>query len=422
MRSNKSPVNRRSFLKGAGVAVAGVSTYSARARSRIPGANNRLNVGLIGCGNIGNSHLKALLGMAGEANIDVVGICDVYQTRAQHFQDRIAKVGGNPSRKRDYRELLEMKEVDYVAIAVPEHQHAPMTLNALDAGKHLYCEKPMTHTIAEAQAVVSKVNQTGLKMQVGVQGMSDDSYSSANRAIRAGKLGPVVEAQMDYVRNYPANLGPWKKGVREDLPLPSDLDWDAWLGSAPKRPWSASRYYEWRNYKDYSGGISSDLFIHRLTRILKACDLTHPRHMVGMGGIYLWDDGRELPDNFELLGEYGAVEGVTPGMTLHMLGTMANEHGSDHCIRGHKATLIFTKEGWKIIDEASKEVLETHVKTGSESIELHHKNLQSAIRYGSPLACPVELGFYGVTAIVMANESWFQKRMISWDFEASKMV
>ena len=101
---------------------------------------------------------------------------------------------------------------------------------------------------------------------------------------------------------------------------------------------------------------------------------------------------------------------------------MANEHGSDHCIRGHKATLIFTKEGWKIIDEASKEVLETHVKTGSESIELHHKNLQSAIRYGSPLACPVELGFYGVTAIVMANESWFQKRMISWDFEGSKMV
>ena len=280
----------------------------------------------------------------------------------------------------------------------------------------------MTHTISEAQAVVSKVKQTGLKMQVGVQGMSDDSYSSANRAIRAGKLGPVVEAQMDYVRNYPADLGPWKRGVRPDLPRPSDLDWDAWLGSATKRPWNSSRYYEWRNYKDYSGGISSDLFIHRLTRILKACDLTYPRHMVGMGGIYLWDDGRELPDNFELLGEYPAVEGVTPGMTLHMLGTMANEHGLDHCIRGHKATLIFTEEGWKIVDEESKEVVETHVKTGSESIGLHHRNLQSAIRYGRSLACPVELGLYGVTAIVMANESWFQKRMISWDFEASKLV
>ena len=164
------------------------------------------------------------------------------------------------------------------------------------------------------------------------------------------------------------------------------------------------------------------MFIHRLTRILKACDLTYPKRMVGMGGIYLWDDGRELPDSFELLGEYPAVEGVTPGMTVHMLGTMANAHGLDHCIRGHKATLVFTKEGWKIIDEESKEILETHVKTGSESIGLHHRNLQSAIRFGSSLACPIELGLYGVAAIVMANESWFQKRMISWDFEASKMV
>ena len=260
-----------------------------------------------------------------------------------------------------------------------------------------------------------KAEATGRKVQVGVQGMSDDSYASAHEAIRDGKLGPIIGAQIDYVRNYPQERGPWRTGVDADLPKPSDLDWERWLGPAPERPWSAPRYYEWRNYRDYSGGIASDLFIHRLTRILKACGLTYPEEVVGMGGIYLWDDGRELPDNLEMLAEYPATEGLTPGMTVHVLGTMGNDRGIDHLIRGRDATLLFTPTGWDIVDQTSGEVVASHQKTGGEDIGLHHKNLHAAIREGAALHCPPELGLYGVVAISGVNESWFQQKMLTWD-------
>ncbi len=410
---------RRSFLKRAGLAAAGLPILttahgfaSARSYSRILGANERFNVGIVGCGGMAGSHLNALLRMPDA--VEVVAVSDVFESRARHFQDRIWRVGGRPERTADYRQLLDSSDVDYVLIATPGHWHSQNTLDALDAGLHVYVEKPMTHTVSEAFAVREKVGTSGRKLQVGVQGMSDDTYESAHAAIKAGKIGPVIEAQTDYVRNY-ADIGPWRSGVDPNLPKPPDLDWETWLGPAPKRPWDARRFFEWRNYRDYSGGIATDLFVHRLTRILKACGLGVPERVVGMGGIYLWDDGRELPDNMEMLLEYPAVEGITPGMTVHVLGTMGNGRGIDHLIRGHRATLVFTREGWDIIDEASGEIVEQHVKTGAEDVFLHHQNLQAAIRGDAPLHCDADLGLYGVVAVNGGVDSWFEKKMLAWD-------
>lgn len=411
-------LSRRNFLKTAGLATAALPFMTARSYGRILGSNERLNAGIIGCGVIAQSHLTALLQLADK--LEIAAVSDVFETRARHFQDQIWRVGGRAVSVIDYRQLLELDDLDYVVVATPEHWHAQQALDALDAGLHVYCEKPMTHDVAESFAVLDKVRATGRKLQVGVQGMSDDSYAAANAAIRAGKLGPVVEAQIDYVRRYPADRGPWRTGVDPELPKPADLDWESWLGPAPKRPWSASRYFEWRNYRDYSGGIASDLFVHRLTRIIKACGLTFPSRVVGMGGIYLWDDGRELPDNLEMLAEYPAVEGISPGMTVHVLGTMANGRGNDHVIRGHHASLIFNRTGWEIIDQTSGEVVETHQKSGGEDIRLHHMNLHSAIREGRELACPAELGLYGVVAITGAVDSWFEKKMFNWDGVAQR--
>ncbi len=416
---NKPKLTRRTFLKTTGLAAAGLPALTARSYSRIVGSNERLNVGMIGCGAMAREHLNALLGMP--EDIRVVVVNDVFESRSRNFQDVTWKVGGRPDRTSDYRRVLDRSDVDYVVIATPGHWHGPQTLDALDAGKHVYIEKPMTHHVEESFSVLESVQTSGLKLQVGVQGMSDDSYSSAHDVIKSGKLGPVIEAQIDYVR--PATeLGPWRTGVDPDLPKPPDLDWESWLGPAPRRPWSARRFFEWRVYRDYSGGIATDLFIHRLTRILRACGLGIPERVVGMGGIYLWKDGRDLPDNLEMLAEYPPVEGITPGMTVHILGTMANGRGNDHVIRGRDASLVFTREGWDLVDEATGEVVDRHGKTGGEDVRLHHQNLHDAIRNDAPLLCDAEMGLYGVVAVNGAVQSWFDRKMLTWDAPQQRWV
>jgi hypothetical protein len=205
------------------------------------------------------------------------------------------------------------------------------------------------------------------------------------------------------------------EGITDETPKPDDLDWKAWLGHAPQIEWNPHHYFEWRCYSMYSGGIATDLFIHRISRIMKACDLTFPTRVAGMGGIRQWPDGRDLPDNFEMLCEYPR------GMTVYVLGTMANKVPVDHLIRGHEATLHFTPTGWVIRDPNGR-VVETHKKTGAEDVRPHHLNLHRHLRSGEPLNCPVELGLAGVLAVNMANESWRTGKMMAWDADAQKMV
>ncbi|GMV99859.1 MAG: dehydrogenase [Candidatus Hydrogenedentota bacterium] len=414
-------MKRRTFLKAAGAAMLTPLGFSARSYGQISGANSRLNVGFIGCGGMAGAHLGALLAMRDEENVTISTVCDIYETRAKQFQGRVADQGGQATVTTAYEAVLDDKDIDYVVIATPEHSHKYLTLDALDAGKHIYVEKPMTHTEQEALQVVERTKETGLKVQVGVQAMADDSYSSAYAAIKAGKIGPVVQAQIDYVRNYADNEGPWRTGVKSDMPKPADLDWETWLYPAKKRPWDPHRYFEWRNYRDYSGGVATDLFIHRITRIIRACGLTFPRRAVGMGDITIWPDGRELPDNFEMLLEYPAVEGITPGMSVYILGTMANARSNPHYIRGKKGTLQFTGKGWDILSEEGGEIVESHVKTGGEDVVPHHKNHHAAIRDGAELNCPVELGLYGVVAVCMGNNSWFDRRMMEWDYKRNRI-
>ena len=412
--TQSSGVSRRGFL-AAGAAVAGTAAFSAKSYAQIVGANERLNLGMIGCGGMAGSHLAALLKMKDEENIAITTVCDLYGKRAKGFQERINAEGGDAKILASHEELLAMKDIDYVVIATPEHSHHRVSMDAMKAGKHVYCEKPICHNIEEAKEVVAKAKETGVKFQVGVQATADDSYSSALDAIREGKIGPVVQAQIDYVRNHAVDSGPWRVKLDDAMPKPDDLDWETWRLPLDPAPWDPHHYFEWRCYREYSGGVATDLFIHRVTRLIKACGLTYPTYAVGMGGITMWDDGRDLPDNFEMLLEYPAVEGITPGMSIHMLGSMANANGITHCIRGHKATLNFTDAGWEIVEERTKKVLASHKKTGGEDVTPHHKNHHAAIRRGAPLNCPPELGLYGLVAARMGNLSWFQRKLMLWD-------
>lgn len=411
-------VSRRSFLTKASSAtvaatLASTVSWTAKSYGQILGANDRIGVGIIGAGVIGTAHLNVIKNLREQNNLLPVAVVDCWKTRADKGQ---ALVEAEHSLT-DYRRLLQRKDVDYVVVAVPEHWHSTMTIDALDAGKAVYCEKPMTHTIPEAQAVMKKQKETGRPLQIGVQAMSDNSYITARDAIRGGVIGKVIQAQIEYVRRYDAKLGPWRvpSAVAEHQIQPADLDWNAWLGHAEKRDWDPHHYFEWRCYSAYSGGICTDLFIHRITRIMRACDLLYPRRVVGMGGIWQWPDGRDLPDNIEMICEYPR------GMTVYVLGTMSNRVGIDHLIRGYRGTLFFTATGWVAKDKDGK-VLAEHHKTGAEDQNLHHTNLHNHLRNGEALNCPAELGMAGVVAVNMANESWRSSQMMGWDRVHEKMV
>jgi predicted dehydrogenase len=401
-------LSRRHFLSAAAATTA---AWTAQSYARIVGANDRIRIGFIGVGGMGNAHLDTINQLKESDNVEAVAVADCWLTRARQGA---AKVSAQHALQ-DYRKLLDIKGIDYVTIASPEHRHSQMTIDALDAGKAVYCEKPLTHTISEAQAVVKKQQATGLAVQVGVQGMSDDSYASAAKAIEQGMLGQVVQAQIDYVRRIDKQGLFRNPNVTDEMRKPDDLDWEAWLGAAPRVPWNPHHYHEWRCYSAYSGCVASDLFIHRLTRIMKACNLTYPRRVVRMGGIWNWPDGRDLPDNFEMICEYPR------GMTVYLLGVMSNRVGVDHLIRGYRGTLYFTPTGWVARDKDEK-VLATHTKTGGEDINLHHSNLHHHLRSGEPLNCPAALGLAGVAAVNMANESWRTSKVMAWDAMNERMV
>lgn len=413
------PLNRRDFLRAT---AAGAVLAGTRARADNVGSNDRLRSAVIGCGNIANNHVGALVRMRDEDNIAIGILCDVDPARAESYAGRVVDRGGKAKIETDYRRALDDKDIDYVVICTPEHSHHRICMDALDAGKHVYCEKPLCYDVTEAKEVVAKAADTGLKLQVGIQGMADDSYPAALEAIRAGKIGPVVQAQIEYVRNHRIEMGPWRKDLSNRMEQPKDLDWAEWLNPRPERAWDPHLYHEWRCYKEFSGGIATDLFVHRLARIMRACGLEYPARAAALGGIYVWDDGRDTPDNLEMILEYSAIEGVTNGMTVHLLGTMANEYRIDHCIRGQKATLVFTSKGFEIVDERSNDIVERYEKTTGEDMSALHMNHHAAIREGAALSCPPEFGLQTVVAARMGNLSWENRSMVAWNPDDQTVV
>jgi len=397
-------------------AIGAASAIAATSYGAIPGANDRLRMAVIGAGGMATTHMESLVQARDIDNFTIVNVCDVYAKRL----DAAAQLtGAKPVG--DYRRILDSKDIDWVLIATPEHWHYQMAMEALDAGKHVYVEKPMTHTAEQAKKVTEKVKSTGRKLQVGVQGMSDESYAVANEHIKAGELGKVVLAQIDYSRNYEGDF--W---AGNDYPIDADaapgpnLDWKAWLGPAPKRPWDPERYFRWRRYWDYSGGIATDLFIHRVTRLIKAMNLTYPSYVVGTGGNFEYTESvAEIPDTFNVLADY------PEGLTIQLVSTMANDTKIEHMIRGHKATLYFTEKGFMI--EPQKEYAKdmqpiTYEKKGAEDVTLHHRNLMEAIRSNQPLNCDCMLGMYGVVVCEMAVESFRKRQYLKWDAQKAQAV
>jgi predicted dehydrogenase len=410
---NANKISRRAFVSASAASI----VATAASANRVLGANNRLRVGIIGCGGLAQgAHIPSLMRMKEADNVEIVAVCDVYQKR---LDQAAATTGAAPVK--DYRAMLDNKDVDYVTIVTPEHWHARMTLDAADAGKHIYCEKPMTWSIEQAKQVVKKIQQTSVKMQVGVQGMCDDSYETAQKYVKEGKLGRVVQAQIDYSRNHKRDF--WVSDEPDkDVRPGENLDWNAFLGPAPKRPFDLDRFLHWRRYWDYSGGIATDLFVHRITRIIRALDLKFPNRVVAVGGKWEFrDSAAEIPDTFNMMLDY------PDGLSVVVLSSMANDTPVPHVLRGHEATLEFTREGFVIHPqgrfnkEGDKPEI-VHRKSGGEDITLHHRNLQNAIRGGETLKCDVMTGYYGVVAVRLAVESYRKSKYMKWDARREKGI
>jgi predicted dehydrogenase len=422
-------ITRRKFIRnttGLGITAGAGSILasSAKSYSRILQANERVNMGVIGCGGMANAHMDALLNMKTTDDIEIVTVCDIYQKRLD-----AAKEKTQAKAVKSYLDILNDKDIDSVLIATPEHWHHRMILDAIDAGKHIYTEKPMTHSIEQSKEIVQTMKNAKVKLQVGVQGMSDDSYETANRYINEGTIGDVVMAHIDYSRNYKGDDF-WAYDIDPDAKPGVNLDWEAWLGPAPTVAWDPRRYFQWRKYWDYSGGIATDLFIHRITRIIKSIDLSFPDRVVASGGLWHYENTKgEIPDTFNMLVDY------PEGLTTLVVSSLANDTPIRHLIRGNLGTIEFTREGFvirpqKAVTEAvisgtgenvNQEGEIKHIKSGAEDVTLHHRNLLNAIREGEALKCDQNLGYYGVVVCMMGVQSFREKAYLKWDEEKEKV-
>ena len=396
------------------MATSAAAAWSARSYSQIKGANERLHVGVIGCGGMATGHMRTLVRNKEADNVAIVAVCDLFQPRL----DKAVELTGGKAYK-DYRLLLQNKDIDYVLNATPEHWHCQISLDAADAGKHIYCEKPMTRTVEQAKKIVARIHGSKTKMQVGVQGTSDESYIAAWQHVKDGALGHVVLAQIDYSRNHRGDDF-WTQPMEDNARPGDNLDWKMWLGDTPKRPFDPYRFFRWRGFWDYSGGISGDLFVHRVTRFIKALNLTFPERGVGTGGKYVFTDSpSESPDTLNLLLDYPQK------LTVQLVSSMANDTPVDHQLRGHKATLVFTRTGFeirpqKVYEKDVKPIV--YKKKGAEDIGLHHRNLMNAIRKDEPLNCDVNIGYYGVVASEMGVQSYRKQQYMRWDNKRQRLV
>ncbi len=404
---------RRDFIKTTGALAAGLMVSGwTTSRARAIGANDRIRIGFIGVGGMGMAHVSSIMGRKNEDNTDIIAVCDIWEKRKE-----AAKNATGGTVYHDYRKLLENKDVDAVLIATPEHWHCQMLVDALDAGKHVYCEKPMARYLDECIKMY-KAAQVHPKqvVQIGVQFTSDDKWRKANELIKAGKIGKVVWSQTSYCRN--SKGGEWNYGIDESA-SPDNLDWNAWLGSCPKIPFNRDHYFRWRKYWAYSGGITHDLFPHRLTPFMLAIGVEWPSRVVASGGIYVQTD-REVPDTIHVLVEYPSKH------TVLIAGSTCSELGLPDLIRGNKGVMTIGGNNIAIKPESTyaDEVEEMNEQVGGtgENIGVHEKNWFKAIRTGEKLFCPVEVATPVMVALCMAEISYRQNKAVRFDPGKMKVI
>ncbi|HCA39302.1 MAG: Gfo/Idh/MocA family oxidoreductase [Phycisphaerales bacterium] len=431
------PITRRTVIRATALSPLFMPALSW---GRILGANDRLNMAVIGTGGMGTGHLTSLVKRSDEENIDVIRACDVYRRRL----DNSAKVASLAAGKAtmEYERVLDDPDVDAVVIATPDHWHTKIAIEAMEAGKDVYCEKPLSHTIPQAIACRDAVHRTGRTLQVGPQGTSDGSFWAAGQAIREGRIGKPTWSQGAYCRNSRGGQFNWHidpdAGPQNTHDKAGYVWWDRWLGHehglAPKIDWNADHFFRFRKYLAYNGGLATDLLYHRLAPLLLAIeghDGAYPKRVVASGGIYLEKDERDIADTFFMMVDYPTEH------TIVLSSVMTNNDTWPTVIRGQYGTMEFgngltlseqppwweefrTANGVDITHEDGKPT----PKPGTATAHIdpmdrrdHMGNFLDAVRNGDRLACNVDLGCATMVAIKMAVDAWKHDQVLLWNDE-----
>ncbi len=334
MKGEERSMGRRELLTAAAAGSASMATPLANAAA-FRQANDRIGLGFIGVGGRGTALFHDLQQRARDgAGIEIVAVCDVWDRRTQ---DRVRDTAGRAKGYRDYRDLLRQPGVDAVVIATPDHWHSKQTIDAMRAGKDVYCEKPLTLYWNQAKDVARVSKETGKILQCGAGSGSDGNWWTARDIVKGGGIGPVIWTQGGAFRNDPG--GDWNWGIQPCRPG-VDLDWDMWLGHkfglAPKRPYDPERYSRFRKYWDYSGGLATDLLYHVYAHLAIALDHEIPYRVTANGGQpvhNLTNDKREVPTLFTMQADYPSQS------TCFLIGTQECEDGIPDTVRGQKGVL-----------------------------------------------------------------------------------
>jgi predicted dehydrogenase len=443
-------MDRRGFLTAAG---AGALAAVRFAHARQVSANDQIQIAVIGAGGMGSGDVRTALGIPG---VKLVGAADVYDGRLT----RAKEVWGNDLfTTRDYREILARKDVDAVIIATPDHWHSRITIDALLAGKDVYCQKPMVQKISQGKAVIEAARKSGRILQIGSQYVSSAIYLKARELVRQGAIGTLnmVESWLD--RN--TALGAWQYTIPPDA-SEENIDWDRFLGSAPKRPFEPIRLFRWRNYRDYGTGVAGDLFVHLFSGLHTVIDSVGPTLVFATGGIRYWKDGRDVPDVMLALVEYPAAAthpAFTFALRVNLKSGVPAERfgfrfvGSDGTLTAGDTVALSkpdpeTAPGYSIEtfpkavqEEFLRSYLEKYPNAkqpprrrsaepetvyspppGYSAHDDHHTRFFESVRSRKPSVEDAEFGLRAAGPALLANESCDEQRAFRWNPQLMKVI
>jgi predicted dehydrogenase len=409
---------RRTFLKKTATAAAAVAAtnlfktpvygQNQAPSAGVVGANERINVGIVGVGPQGTVHLQSIVANAGANNVAILGVSDLWDKRLETAKQT---VGAECKGYKDYRQLLEQKDVHAILCATVDHWHAKVSIDAMKAGKHIYVEKPMSRYLPEAFEVYETVKQTKMVFQVGSQGCSDAKWQKAAELCKAGKLGALVLATGSFMRNKPK--GEWNYDI--DVAAKADtVDWKTWLGpNIKKRPaeFNADHFFRWRKYFPYCAGLLGDLFPHRVHPLLLATgNPEFPTRVVAIGTKKVGTDKktpgtpeRDSPEFLSLLAEFPS------GLTAMVCASSVTEQGLQDCIRGQMATLYI---GGNRVDLKPEPPFSEDIDPEAfpnlqpvESFGIHEKNWFDCIRSGKQPNANIELAIRVQTIVSLGEMS-----------------